>query len=45
VAACALYRSLGFVEVAPYRYNPYDDALFLAHDLGHDAPAGEPTAS
>ena len=41
VAACALYRSLGFVEVAPYRHNPYDDVLFLAHDLGHDAPAGE----
>jgi hypothetical protein len=37
VAACALYRSLGFVDVAPYRHNPFDDAVFLALDL-HEAP-------
>ena len=33
VAACALYRSLGFVDVAPYRHNPFDDAVFLALPL------------
>lgn len=30
VAACALYRDLGFVDVTPYRHNPFDDAVFLA---------------
>ena len=39
VAACALYRSLGFVDVAPYRHNPFADAVFLALDL-----EGSPTA-
>lgn len=33
VAACALYRSLGFVDVDPYRHNPFDDAVFLALPL------------
>jgi GNAT superfamily N-acetyltransferase len=33
VEACALYRSLGFVDVAPYRHNPFDDAVFLALDV------------
>lgn len=34
VAACTLYRSLGFVDVEPYRHNPFDDAVFLVLDLG-----------
>lgn len=33
VAACALYRRLGFVDVPPYRPNPFPDAVFLALDL------------
>jgi len=28
-AANALYRSLGFREIEPYRHNPLDDALFF----------------
>lgn len=32
--AIALYRSLGFVEVAPYRENPVEGALFMECDLG-----------
>ncbi len=27
--ACALYQSLGFIETAPYRYNPFDDVLYM----------------
>ncbi|MEX2660187.1 MAG: GNAT family N-acetyltransferase [Acidimicrobiales bacterium] len=33
VAACALYRRLGFVDVPPYRQNPFPDAVFPALDL------------
>lgn len=33
VAACALYRALGFADIAPYRHNPFDDAVFLSLDL------------
>lgn len=33
VAACALYRRLGFVEVPPYRHNPFDDAVYMALEL------------
>lgn len=27
--ALALYRKLGFVEIAPYRYNPFPDPVFM----------------
>ena len=27
--AAGLYRSLGFVEILPYRYNPLPDAVFM----------------
>jgi acetylglutamate kinase len=31
--ACVLYQSLGFVECAPYRYNPFEDAVFMELNL------------
>lgn len=32
-AARSLYRSLGFKEIAPYRFNPIDDAVYMECDL------------
>ena len=31
--AVALYRKLGFREIAPYRENPIDGALFMERTL------------
>jgi len=31
--AIPLYRSLGFVEIAPYRYNPIEGSKFMELDL------------
>jgi len=33
-AAIAMYRALGFREIAPYRHNPVPRALFLERELG-----------
>ena len=31
--AQAFYRRLGFVDIPPYRFNPFDDAVYLALEL------------
>lgn len=42
-SAQALYRSLGFVPIEPYVFNPIAGSLFLARDLSrHDS--GDPSA-
>ncbi len=38
-SALALYRTLGFWEVPPYRYNPDPDAVFMQLDLIRDGAA------
>jgi len=35
-AAVALYRSLGFHEIPPYRYNPLPGALYFQRELSRD---------
>ena len=33
IAARSLYRSIGFVEIPPYRYNPIPGAIFMGMNL------------
>lgn len=40
--AIALYRSLNFREIAPYRHNPVQGALFMEADLAGNPALDEP---
>jgi putative acetyltransferase len=33
-SAIKLYRSFGFVEIEPYRYNPFEEAVFMEKKVG-----------
>jgi ribosomal protein S18 acetylase RimI-like enzyme len=37
--AIALYRSLGFREIGPYRWNPIPDAVYFERDLTEASPS------
>jgi putative acetyltransferase len=39
-AARALYRSVGFREIEPYRYNPIPGTSFMELDLSRTGPGG-----
>jgi ribosomal protein S18 acetylase RimI-like enzyme len=41
-AAVAMYRDLGFLEVAPYCQNPIAGALYMELDLQHHSPTDAP---
>jgi putative acetyltransferase len=33
-SAIKLYKSFGFVEIEPYRYNPFEEAVFMEKKVG-----------
>lgn len=37
--AIALYESMGFVTIEPYRHNPEPDVVYMQMDLSPDAPS------